>query len=216
MRVAFHIDGLEDTNHLYRKNVLWHQLIENVSAFINAGGRAGWNMIIFKHNEHQVEEARQLSEKMGFSNFSTHYSARWINRNWVHAGQVDKKERWDAGGYFIEPPVFQPKSGIVNSVIRVFDHQHPINCKVFTDKKVEIYIRANGQVQPCCEVGEVAVHELGELVDNPEDINLHYHSLNDILQGLFFKKIADGISGGPTRLQNCFYHCGHGQDKNYT
>ena len=64
--VIFGIDGLEDTNHLYRQNTVWNRIMSNAQAFIAAGGRARWDYIVFAHNEHQVEQAERLSEKMGF------------------------------------------------------------------------------------------------------------------------------------------------------
>ena len=67
--MTFSIDGLEDTNHLYRRNVEWDKLISNVRAFINAGGMACWDYLIFKHNEHQIEQAKALSNELGFSDF---------------------------------------------------------------------------------------------------------------------------------------------------
>lgn len=67
--ITFSIDGLEDTNHLYRRNVNWQTLIENVQAYVNAGGAAIWDFLIFKHNEHQINEAKLFSEKMGFKEF---------------------------------------------------------------------------------------------------------------------------------------------------
>lgn len=67
--ITFSIDGLQDTNHLYRRNVNWDILMENVSAYIDAGGLAIWDFLIFKHNEHQILEARDLSEKMNFNEF---------------------------------------------------------------------------------------------------------------------------------------------------
>jgi MoaA/NifB/PqqE/SkfB family radical SAM enzyme len=68
-RVIFSIDGLKDTNHLYRRNVEWDKLTANAQAFIDAGGNAAWEYLIFKHNEHQIEEAEELSKKMGFKMF---------------------------------------------------------------------------------------------------------------------------------------------------
>ena len=56
--VIFSLDGLEDTNHLYRQNVNWKIAIKNAQAFIDAGGRARWDYIIFEHNEHQLEDAK--------------------------------------------------------------------------------------------------------------------------------------------------------------
>jgi MoaA/NifB/PqqE/SkfB family radical SAM enzyme len=61
--VVFSLDGLEDTNHLYRQNTIWSKIMENAQAFIDAGGIARWDYIVFAHNEHQVEEAEELSKK---------------------------------------------------------------------------------------------------------------------------------------------------------
>jgi MoaA/NifB/PqqE/SkfB family radical SAM enzyme len=77
--VIFGLDGLEDTNHLYRQNTIWSKIMENVQAFIDAGGRARWDYIVFAHNEHQVEEAQALSKKMGFEKFQIKKSARFFS-----------------------------------------------------------------------------------------------------------------------------------------
>lgn len=68
--VTFAIDGLEDTNDIYRVNVKWNKVIENVKAFIAAGGRARWQYIVFEHNQHQVDEARKIAEDLGFFSFT--------------------------------------------------------------------------------------------------------------------------------------------------
>jgi len=68
-QVTFSIDGLEDTNHIYRRNVNWKNLKDNFTAFISAGGLANWDYLIFKHNEHQIEEAKYLAEQFGFHEF---------------------------------------------------------------------------------------------------------------------------------------------------
>lgn len=77
--VVFSIDGLEDTNHLYRQNTVWSKIMENAQAFIDAGGRARWDYIVFAHNEHQVEEAEALANKMGFERFQYKKSARFFS-----------------------------------------------------------------------------------------------------------------------------------------
>lgn len=77
--VTFSLDGLEDTNHLYRQNTVWSKIMENAQAFIEAGGRARWDYIVFAHNEHQVEEAEALSKSMGFEKFQIKKSARFFS-----------------------------------------------------------------------------------------------------------------------------------------
>lgn len=74
---TFSLDGLEDTNHLYRRNTNWKKIMENAQAFIDAGGVAHWDYIVFEHNEHQVEEARALAKQMGFKNFNVKRTTRW-------------------------------------------------------------------------------------------------------------------------------------------
>jgi len=67
--VIFSIDGLEETNHIYRRGVQWNKLMDNVKAYIGAGANATWEYLLFGHNQHQLEEAQQLSRDLGFENF---------------------------------------------------------------------------------------------------------------------------------------------------
>lgn len=78
-QVDFNIDGLEDTNHLYRQNTNFNKIIENAKSFIDAGGRAVWNFLVFEHNEHQVQQAKQLAYELGFSDFKFRNTGRFLN-----------------------------------------------------------------------------------------------------------------------------------------
>jgi len=68
-RLELHIDGLADTNGLYRVNTQFEKIIENARAYIETGARAEWHFIIFRHNQHQIEEAYEMSRRMGFESF---------------------------------------------------------------------------------------------------------------------------------------------------
>ena len=48
--VTFSIDGLQDTNHIYRIQTDWNKIMQNAKTYISAGGVAEWKYIIFKHN----------------------------------------------------------------------------------------------------------------------------------------------------------------------
>ena len=90
--ITFAIDGLEDTNHLYRRNVKWERLMNNVRAFIQAGGVANWDFLTFKHNQHQLEQAEELSRKLGFKTFKRKWTTRWddfdSHGNWVQRESI--------------------------------------------------------------------------------------------------------------------------------
>ena len=75
--VVFSIDGLEDTNHLHRYNVVWHKVINNARAFISAGGSAHWDMLAFAHNTHQIEQCKELARELGFNWFRVKETDRW-------------------------------------------------------------------------------------------------------------------------------------------
>ncbi|MGF1501983.1 MAG: radical SAM protein [Paracoccaceae bacterium] len=68
-RLELHIDGLHDTSPLYRVNTDVAKILENAAAYIATGARAEWHFIIFRHNEHQIEEAFRLSRRLGFARF---------------------------------------------------------------------------------------------------------------------------------------------------
>lgn len=121
--VVFSIDGLEDTNHIYRRNVVWKKLMQNAQAFIAAGGSAHWDMLVYQHNQHQVDQCQQLARDMGFSWFRAKVSKRpYING--------------------LEFPV-----GWQNPVSQT----GPIHCQALQESS--LYIDAHGRQHPCCWLG---------------------------------------------------------------
>ena len=68
-KVQFSLDGLEETNHLYRRGTNWNKIMENARAYIDAGGNAEWQYIEFDWNEKDTEEAKKLAKEMGFATF---------------------------------------------------------------------------------------------------------------------------------------------------
>jgi len=65
----FSIDGLEDTNHLYRRNVQWKHILKNAEILRKHKVNVRWKMNRFDHNAHQVDQARDLAKSWGW-NFS--------------------------------------------------------------------------------------------------------------------------------------------------
>ena len=120
---VFSIDGLEDTNHIYRKNVNWDNLIANATTFINAGGSAHWDMLVYKHNEHQVDACEKLARDLGF----TWFRAKVSKRPFING---------------VEMPV---------SWQQVEFHPGSIHCHAIEEQS--IYIDAQGRISPCCWLG---------------------------------------------------------------
>src|SRR6056297_800764 len=75
--VSFSIDGLEDTNHIYRRNVKWNKLLNNIRAFTKAGGYSEWQFIKFKHNQHKIDTAKVLAKELGIKTFNVKETNRF-------------------------------------------------------------------------------------------------------------------------------------------
>lgn len=121
--VVFSIDGLADTNHIYRRNVSWSRIMNSAQVYINAGGNAHWDMLVYRHNEHQVDACEQLARDMGFAWFRAKVSKRPVLDN-------------------LEYPV-----GWVSPL----EKNGPVDCFALTEQS--IYIDAQGRVSPCCWLG---------------------------------------------------------------
>ena len=68
--IFFSVDGVgNESLQNYRIGANFDKIMKNAKAFIEGGGKAIWRMIIFKHNQHQIEEARALAESLGFWEF---------------------------------------------------------------------------------------------------------------------------------------------------
>jgi MoaA/NifB/PqqE/SkfB family radical SAM enzyme len=142
----FGIDGLEDTHHLYRIGTDFNKIIKNAKAFIEAGGVARWNFITFKHNEHQLENARQLSKEIGFESFQEKQTSRFIGNPWFDV--VDKNGKII---YKLENPterkiVFIDKD-TVDNFKQIIDNSK-IECEIENTKSV--YVDGQGYLWPCC------------------------------------------------------------------
>ena len=75
--INFDLDGLWDTHHIYRINTKFEKVFENAKSVISAtDAQVHWKYIVFEHNKHQVEEAKALAEKTGFTTFSTVKTSR--------------------------------------------------------------------------------------------------------------------------------------------
>lgn len=88
---TFSIDGLEDTNHIYRVNSKWKQVMTGVKYMTSIPKerrpKLEWKMLIFKYNKHQVDEARQMAKGLGFDIFNPVESTRGTDEYGMEPGE---------------------------------------------------------------------------------------------------------------------------------
>ena len=94
----FSIDGLEDTNHIYRKNSDWDSIMYGVNTILSKPRqermRMKWKYLVFPYNEHQVEDARKFAMDLGFEEFEPVKSVRKYNPEWWTSEQEKQLIEW--------------------------------------------------------------------------------------------------------------------------
>ena len=217
--VAFGIDGLEDTNHIYRRHVKWDHVMSRADSYITAGGKAHWDYIVFEHNQHQVEKARTVADTKGFSEFNVKKTSRFLNRRHEVMPFQPVLDKNGNEEYRIYPPSDRK---YLNTEIEMPDKRTLARTKISCNAQRinEVYVAADGMVFPC---GWLHDRLYGPEVEGSEDhmrmkmmlkqiggslkTNCRYVDLEQIINGEWFEIIADSW-GGRDRLERCAVMCG--------
>ena len=237
-QIDFGIDGLEDTLHLYRRNVKYHRVIQNARAFITAGGRAQWNFIVFRHNQHQIEQVQQLGKELGFFNVLIRKTGRFFNHR-----TINELASWPVQDeYVLEPPnlpeyrnssmLFLPDLKKQYANIRDYFDTTEIRCDAMIGPKVAV--NAEGLVLPCNffnhnlydrrfyedgvmpEANELSTvdrkNQVREFLESYglENLNIHYHTLQDIFANPMWQDLVNSWNKSlhQGRLFECAMTCG--------
>lgn len=181
LRVVFSVDGLEDTNDLYRRNVKWNILDRNIRTYTSNGGYGVQEFLIFNHNEHQIEEMVEQNKEWGldFITFKQAYGFEDWSTNKTRPFAV-----YDRNGnleYTLKPSLkynnsnmeYDPDTSHIKSFIDIQDDKvtteplpidysnhigyesSEINCQASLahNGNLEVYVNSNGDVRPCCHTG---------------------------------------------------------------
>jgi len=76
-KVIFSIDGNEQTNHLYRINSEWESIMTGLKEITQSPAYVIWKTILFKTNENQIEEIKNIALNLGASEFVLELSHRF-------------------------------------------------------------------------------------------------------------------------------------------
>lgn len=215
LNIIFSFDGLKDTNHLYRRNVVWDKAMENALAFINSGGLASWSFLKFKHNVHQIEEAEKLSKQLGFIEFilkkpygfrqgelaSPYIPAHDKDGNFeyvifqaeepepindVNIPEIEKKIDRE---FFVTFPQFKIDLKSLDEDFKSIVNDN-ITCNMLRNVS-ELYVSANGIVIPCCYIGGASFTSPKSEIEKQMREILYPHQAKMDLNKLSLNEILD-------------------------
>lgn len=223
-KVHFALDGLEDTHSIYRIGTDFNKIIKNVKSFIAANGKAQWVFITFKHNEHQLNHARQMSRDLGFESFQEKQTSRFIGNPWF--------EVYDQNGniaYKLESPTDTTVSFIHEDTVKQYQKLvNDVSIECHIEKVKSIYVDASGHVWPCCFTGAVSqiyspkthlthdfvkdskssMHKVIEKLGGQNNINLANRSLENIVDSKEWQFVWNDSFIGVDKLHVCARTCG--------
>jgi MoaA/NifB/PqqE/SkfB family radical SAM enzyme len=161
VRVRFALDGVSQEIHsLHRIGTSFDEIISNAKAFISSGGNAVWLMILFRHNQHQVNAAKLIANRLGFTDFILKENGKdlgWVYTNdtdgyWILPVQsktnIDKPPH--RGKY--KPFVRNSYEDFIKQETKWVSADRKVSCSSLNNKS--IYIAADGRVYPCCWLGQ--------------------------------------------------------------
>lgn len=197
--VIFAVDGFKGKHELYRRNTNFDKVIENMCAFIEAGGKARVDSLVFEHNEHETKDLEEYLLELGVESVSFVRTTRFYEMDKFKV--LDKKGNFE---YYLKPSQRQEYKMSPNFTLqRLLDKKtrdkaisnSVINPRCQTEKSV--YVDPYGNIFPCCWMG-------GEYIEAPikEELPIHYlrniviedskHVLNEVgvpncKNGIFYR-----------------------------
>lgn len=211
--VVFSVDGLADTNHVYRINSDWHRTMANAQAFIDAGGTAEWHCVVFQHNEHQLPEIQDLSQRMGFRAFHvTHTGRSWWKGREVWPVKVEGQHLYDIypSSKVTTVVPLTHKDAVIKIRQQSASSPEP-NCWLSHGK---IYVNYLGHVVPCSMTSAMTWRPDIEsalwrrIMGDVNLIDLNQYTLSEILHsGFYNQRLQDSFSGRPFTHSACVSQC---------
>jgi MoaA/NifB/PqqE/SkfB family radical SAM enzyme len=175
VEVIFAVDGVKGTHELYRKNVKYEKVIENLTAFVKAGGKARVDSLVFAHNENDVDELERYILSLGVKSVNFVSTTRFY--------EMKEYEVLDNSGnveYTIKPAQSDRFKQIPNnSLEQLLDkdfrdaviEEVDISPKCMSEKG--IYVDPHGDIFPCCWIG-------GDYLEEPILETLPIHKLRNL------------------------------------
>jgi len=206
--VEFHIDGLSDTNHLYRVNTRFAKIMENAKAYLGTGARAEWHFIPFEHNQHQIAEALALSRDMGFKAFKVIDTIRF-GKDEAFAYQMpdgESRALRPADPAVVDRQLGRDPKTAPEDRAESRGDSTKIRCKSVEENRP--YIVASGAVSACCWVeGSADEKNMYAQAGRPHvEHNINKRLLSDILMEEPYRTIyakAWDAKANPVCIRKC-------------
>ena len=192
--ITFAIDGLEDTNHLYRKNAKWNSIMTAIKTLKDRDFKIVWQFIPFKHNQHQILQAGELSKELGIDEFKILRSDRWLGKK-----ELMPDREYIDNYYEIQQEVLVDPNFSIGMQPTCLKNNLPSE---------NLYIDAEGDFYPCCWIGTYRYKYKSVFSPKQKPFNIKDNTLNQILENTSVKEFFTSTKQFTSAHECCKIQCG--------
>lgn len=190
--IVFSIDGLQDTNQIYRINSDFDSIMTGFE-IIKDTVKTIWKFIPFRHNQHQIEDAKKMALEKGFNEFELERSARWWEKD-----LMPDKEFVDMQ-YQHQHNVLHDKKISGQMKPKCFKDDMPVN---------GLYIDSAGDFYACCWQGLYGFRHKDIFNPKSKRFNIKNNSVSSITTNADVKKFFTNTKNYDSASKCCKMYCG--------
>lgn len=114
--IVFGIDGLEDTNHLYRKNSDWTSIMLGIDIMSKSQAKVKWQTIAFSFNQNSLHDIKIFAESKGAEFFSIKTHRYGDDSLKPTSTLIEKNYEWQDSFSNNTPIIIEPQCDIAKVV----------------------------------------------------------------------------------------------------
>jgi MoaA/NifB/PqqE/SkfB family radical SAM enzyme len=175
IEVVFAVDGFKGKHELYRKNTKFDKVIENLKAFVDGGGNARVDSLVFAHNELEADLLEDYLLKLGVRSVNFVSTTRFYEMTEYAVHDNDGNVE-----YTIAPAQTDRFKRIpnkdLNALVDAEVRNAAIDAVTIEPKCVTeqgIYVDPYGNIFPCCWLG-------ADYLEQPIEEKLPVHFLRNL------------------------------------
>ena len=213
-------DSIKPNNNKYRINSNTDKVIENMRAFVAAGGVAEWKFIPYAHNEDELEEQRTIAESIGAKFTLIQPRSSWLDNVQNSSAFADGQcvESYvDAGTPHSYCKLF---GNISNGLIEISPEGIVYPCCMMPRQFYSVYrdYFVNRNTTPNLSPDDRPKYQsfidtVVPLIEDSggiESLSLYKHSITDILKNEFYTSLKKSWDD---KAHFCNNHCSHAKYK---
>ena len=199
--IVFSVDGLADTNELYRINSRWDD-IQQAMRICEKKTSITWKFIIFKHNQHQIAQARDMAKEIGCRHFK-------LVKSLLFFPDIPGGDSLVPDSEFLNDEIKERFGLLKRRPTPAILGPHPaVSARCSISEKH--YISAEGYYFPCCWIAHKRVIESSFFKEDLEQLSLKNHTLSEIRRSPLLKRLSGSWIDGKRTPMSCTENCTYG------